>query len=127
MISFLEKKRAISIILTLIIALEIFYFSSLTGGSVSSGGISLLPLLYHFIVFFLFGFFLFVSIKGKENLKLKYLILVLVISVIYALLDEFHQTFIPGRDANFLDIATDTAGILSSICLYSYVQLKKIK
>jgi VanZ family protein len=33
------------------------------------------------------------------------------ISFVYACLDEYHQSFIPGRDADPLDIVADSVGI----------------
>ena len=49
----------------------------------------------------------------------------LLISIIYSLLDEFHQMFVPGRDANIIDILTDTIGIFSSAVIYSFISRKK--
>jgi VanZ family protein len=36
----------------------------------------------------------------------------LIASVVYAVLDELHQLFVPGRVADLFDIATDAAGAL---------------
>ena len=47
--------------------------------------------------------------------------MVILISMIYAASDEFHQTFIPGRDAGVMDFLTDSAGILLSVLIYSYM------
>jgi len=32
------------------------------------------------------------------------------LAVVYALSDEYHQTFVPGRNGNLLDVAVDGAG-----------------
>lgn len=34
-----------------------------------------------------------------------------LISVLYAISDEYHQSFVPGRDADPFDVAVDSAGI----------------
>lgn len=34
--------------------------------------------------------------------------------VIFAASDEFHQAFVPNRDASFYDVISDTAGILAA-------------
>ena len=39
----------------------------------------------------------------------------LVLSILYALSDEFHQSFVPGRTPSAWDIATDTAGALFAL------------
>ncbi len=115
MINWLEKNRIISLIITILIMIEIFYFSSLSFGKASKGS-SWIPILYHFSVFFLLNFFLFITIN--KNKKMKYLIIVPIISLIYALLDEFHQLFVPSRTSSIQDILIDTTGILLSTIIY---------
>ncbi len=119
MISYLEKHKAIPIILTILIAIEIFYFSSIisvpTGSSIK--GINLATT-YHIIVFFLFTFFLTASIKNKNKFKTKYLIIIFAISLAYAILDEIHQMFVPGRFASIKDVLIDLIGILFAILIY---------
>lgn len=34
----------------------------------------------------------------------------LLLTAVYAVSDEYHQTFIPGRDGNLLDVLIDTLG-----------------
>jgi VanZ family protein len=38
-----------------------------------------------------------------------------VISLLYAISDEYHQSFVPGRDADPVDVGVDGAGILAAI------------
>lgn len=42
----------------------------------------------------------------------KPLIWPIIISILYAILDEFHQSFVPGRNMALLDVCFDSAGIL---------------
>ena len=42
---------------------------------------------------------------------LKRILLGFVITVFFAALDEFHQTFVPGRSGNFTDVCIDSIGI----------------
>jgi VanZ family protein len=37
-------------------------------------------------------------------------VLAVVMALLYALSDEFHQSFVPGRDARVLDVGIDTLG-----------------
>lgn len=125
MISLLEKKRIIPILLTIIIALNIFFFSSIPGEYINNQ-LKPISVFYHFFIFFLLSFFLFISITGQKNLNLNSILIVILFCLFYAILDEFHQIFVTGRTADILDILTDLAGILTSIILYSIIKLKKI-
>ncbi len=121
MIGWLEKKRYAAIILTTLIAIEIFYFSSISGTFYQVGiGLTPIPTIYHLIVFFLFNFFLLLSIIGNKKIKINYIIIALSISIIYALSDEFHQIFIPFRYPSIQDILIDTIGIFVSTIIYFY-------
>ena len=35
----------------------------------------------------------------------------------YALVDEYHQTLVPGRDGNYYDVAVDVIGCLTGACI----------
>lgn len=48
--------------------------------------------------------------------------LALMLCVIYALLDEGHQVFVPGRTASLYDVALDSTGALFSRFLNAAVQ-----
>ena len=126
MINWLEKKRCATIILTLLIAIEIFYFSSISGTSYQVGiGLTPIPTIYHLTVFFLFNFFLLISIKGNKKIKISHIIISLGISIIYALSDEFHQIFVPFRYPSIQDILIDTIGIFLSTIFILYFNKKK--
>jgi len=119
MLNFLERWRIISFIFLILIAVEIFYISSLSFGP-GGGGIALIPLTYHFTVFFLFNTFLLATIKGQKKMKAKHLIIALLISFAYSILDEIHQSFIPGRVAGIKDVIVNNTGILLSTLVYLY-------
>jgi VanZ family protein len=121
MIKLLEKNKWLAITFTILIAIEIFYFSSISGGEPSpkAGGINL-TIIYHLIVFFLFNFFLLTSVIGKKEVKGKYLLIVLALSIVYSLSDEVHQLFVPFRVFDIQDILINNIGIFSSTILYLY-------
>tara|TARA_Y100000034_G_scaffold54708_1_gene66998 strand:- start:6752 stop:7129 length:378 start_codon:yes stop_codon:yes gene_type:complete len=124
MISWFEKYNKISWIITIIIAIIIFYISSITFDS-GSGGSNLNSIFYHITAFFFFALFLSISsIKGeKKNL----IFLVFIISIIYGILDESHQFFVPGRHFSISDILLDTAGIsLASLFYMISIKYRKI-
>ncbi len=126
MINWLEKKRYAAIIFTLLIALEIFHFSSISGTSYRIGtGLTFIPTTYHLAVFFLFNFFLLISIKGNKKIKISYILISLGASILYALSDEFHQIFVPFRYPSIQDILIDTIGIFLSTILILYLNKKR--
>ena len=112
MIKLLEEKRIFAIILTILMAIEIFYFSSIPGGKGPSGGLNL-STVYHFVAFFLLNFFLLTSVIGQKEIKIKHIVGILLISITYSILDEVHQLFVPGRVPDLFDILTASAGIFS--------------
>ncbi|SHJ93029.1 VanZ like family protein [Anaerobranca californiensis DSM 14826] len=72
----------------------------------------------HFTVYFILGIlitnaFTVTGIKGKKRL-----IYSLIFCVIYAITDEFHQTFVPGRSGQITDVLIDSFGSLAGIFTY---------
>jgi len=114
-----EKYNKISWTITILIALTIFYMSSLSFPQGSPGPeFTLKPIIYHFFAFFFLNLFLMISItKGKLKNK-KLILLAILLSIIYATLDEFHQYFVPGRTSTISDVLIDTWGILFSVIVY---------
>ena len=122
-ISWLTKNKTLSISITVLIAISIFLISSIPGTQVSGAAkISWLPFAYHFLAFFFFNFFLLISIN---NIKIKYLLSTIILSIIYAFLDEFHQLFVPMRSFSLNDILIDVAGILLSTIIYIWIRKSK--
>jgi len=120
MINELENHRKISLMITLLIALEIFYFSSISssqGSGISTFDISII---YHFVIFFLFTFFLFITIKGKKEIRIEHVIIVIFIS-------KIHQIFTPFRIPSTSDILINNTGILFSSFIYLYINYKNKK
>ena len=80
------------------------------------GTIVIKSIIYHFLIFFLLSGFLLISlIKGK---KTNLFLFGIIIVIIYAISDEIHQLFIPGRVFSIADILTDSAGILFAGLIY---------
>jgi len=53
-------------------------------------------------------------------MKAKHLIIVLLISFVYSISDEIHQSFVPGRVAGITDVIVNNTGILLSTLVYLY-------
>ncbi len=45
-----------------------------------------------------------------------------ILVLLYALTDEFHQTFIPGRNGTLVDVAIDMSGALTCLWLVHWRQ-----
>ena len=119
MIKFLERNREFAIIFLVLIALGIFFVSTIPGNNIDAGGFDL-SRAYHFIVFFLLNFFLLATLTGKNKIKTKHIFLSIIISIIYAVLDEIHQMFVPFRSPDIGDILIDSIGIFVSVIVYFY-------
>ncbi|MFC1646422.1 VanZ family protein [Candidatus Omnitrophota bacterium] len=71
----------------------------------------------HILEYLLFGFLLCRAIKvTKVNFSLrKVLISSLLLAILYAVSDEFHQMFVPGRFASLSDLLCDGIGAIIGI------------
>ena len=53
--------------------------------------------------------------RGRDALSRLALVTALVVSVLYAASDEYHQTFVPGRKGTPLDVGFDAVGALVAL------------
>lgn len=122
MISWFEKNREISFLITIIIAILIFYISSLTFPA--GGGTGYISYIYHFTAFSYLALFLLISlVRGKPS---NLIVLGIVLAVIYGISDEIHQYFVPGRYPSLKDILINSIGILiTSIAYVNYCRNSK--
>ena len=71
----------------------------------------------HFTIYTILGILL-MGTMTKTKLKIKWRVLItLGAGIIYAVLDEFHQSFSPGRTPKITDVYIDTLGILLGIVI----------
>jgi VanZ family protein len=66
----------------------------------------------HFSEYALLGYFLARGLGGRRAALSGF-----VLAVGYGLLDEFHQSFVPGRDPSALDLLADAAGAMAGSLL----------
>ena len=112
----------------------IFLFSSQPGEESSKISNDLIiRKLGHFSEYMTLGFFSFSYLSNLfiENNRIKDFkktgILSFLFSVIYASTDEFHQTFVVGRDGNIVDVLIDSSGSLVGILLSSILYFLVMK
>ena len=81
--------------------------------------------LAHFSIYLIggilaFGFF------DTYSLQKKYVIaFALMFRIVYAILDEFHQSFISGRSAQIRDVCIDTCGVITGEIISCFVKKHK--
>ncbi len=101
----------------------IFYFSSLKGTALPE-----LPQgfdkILHTGIYAVLAFLIFLSLKANGVRRYVFL-LSIVITTIYGISDEFHQLYVPGREASISDILADFIGASSGSYLASAASLKK--
>lgn len=147
-----RKTKIIRIILIVLIAincLTIFDFSSQNGKV--SGGISkkvtitllkaigkesednafivekVIRKIAHFSIYTLLGILLMCFAKTYEIPDKKRMLFCTLYVIIYASLDEFHQSFTPGRNPSVVDVFIDTLGALTGMTLILLINKVKEK
>lgn len=72
----------------------------------------------HFIIYLILGILVSNSImKSNVVIKRNCILLALLICILYAISDEVHQLFIPGRSGEIKDVLIDSIGALVGILL----------
>ncbi len=128
-IKIVSKKRFPYTWLTLAYAAVILIISSIPDLSAPELGFKNQDKLYHFIEYGVFSVFLFFSLlnSSRDFLKKNVLIISIFIGASFAVLDEIHQRFIPGRSADILDFAADFLGVaLIQLVFWVYYRKRTI-
>ena len=102
--------------LAILSTLLIIYMSSIPGKAIwSSGSLSeqIISNLAHIPAYALLTFLWLKSFAGTES-KNSIIVFSLILAglVLFAVSDEIHQSFVPGRTTSFMDIGLDLLGIL---------------
>ena len=66
--------------------------------------------IFHFIVYAALSSAIFGSIIKSKNNHKRALFISIFLAVLYGLSDEFHQSFVPGRECSLLDLLADFLG-----------------
>ncbi len=64
---------------------------------------------FHFAEYAVLGIIFYFNFKGGHSKIFRIFIALLILS--YPILDEWHQSFVPGRDSSIFDAMTDYLGI----------------
>jgi VanZ family protein len=80
--------------------------------------------LLHFGAYFGYGILMQIAVipnATKKNKKYQ-IFIVILLSALFAVSDEIHQSFVPGRDADLFDVLADLLGALTSLLLYRRIE-----
>ncbi|MFA5156002.1 MAG: VanZ family protein [Candidatus Omnitrophota bacterium] len=93
----------------------IFRLSAIPGSDIP-GLFPYQDVVFHFLEYAVFALLLSRAIKAywPQQKKMRRLLAVMALVLVYALSDEFHQLFVPNRTASLIDVIIDCAGGLSA-------------
>ena len=83
----------------------------------------------HFAVFAVLGFLTCAALRSCDLSSKRALPIASLIGCLYAVSDEIHQTFVPGRAGMVRDVILDTCGVVTgaaALCLIMWM-LKRLK
>ena len=81
--------------------------------------------LAHFGVYMILGFLLANGLRYNKKSRINAILLALLICILYAISDEIHQIFIPGRSGQVSDVLIDSLGGLVGIVLLDLLRRRK--
>ncbi|OIP93068.1 MAG: hypothetical protein COS57_03520 [Syntrophobacterales bacterium CG03_land_8_20_14_0_80_58_14] len=83
----------------------------------------------HFAEYYIFGWLLYRWLSSPDRVwgRQGVLLMTLLVGIGYAAGDEWHQSFVPGRDASFFDALFDAAGIAAAAATYPFILMKIIR
>ena len=81
----------------------------------------------HFIAYLILGILSMYAIDEEKNSKFTWFSKALLICILYAMSDEFHQLYVPGRSGEIKDVLLDSTGSLVGILGYFLVRFQAIK
>ncbi len=126
MFEYLERKK----ILLIYIPLAVYWTLLLVGTSLpadSVPGFGIGDKLLHFFAYFVLTVLLSLTLLMQNKyhfLKEKYILFSIIIASVYGLLDEIHQSYIPGRSNDILDWIADTLGAITAVLLLDFMMRK---
>lgn len=78
----------------------------------------------HFTEYFILSLLLLRAIRGENRgIRLAWALLAIAIVACYASLDEFHQSFVPGRTPAVTDVMIDTSGGIAAQAIAALVMM----
>lgn len=99
--------------------------SSIPGSGIPTPSVVPIDKIAHFTEYLVFATLLGRYLYFKKNRTvIATLLIVFIISVIYSILDELHQLYIPYRDCSYQDLIADIFGVLSGLVAFRFWAIK---
>lgn len=82
----------------------------------------------HMFLYFGLGILLHLAFRNSNNKTLKHYapVFAIVIGILYGITDEIHQSFVPGRSANILDLLANGIGVVIAQIIFWIAVFKSI-
>ena len=87
---------------------------------------SIIRKLAHFSIYTIGGFLIMNYQYGTNKKEYRKILYSIIFGGSYAITDEIHQVFVPGRSGNIIDVGIDTLGVITGVLIY-FVLRKIIK
>jgi VanZ family protein len=79
----------------------------------------------HFFAYLILGILVVNGLRSSGMVGIKSIGLGILICVLYAISDEVHQLFVPGRGGQVKDVLIDSAGSITGIIVYKMINKNK--
>ncbi|MBN1526517.1 MAG: VanZ family protein [Candidatus Omnitrophica bacterium] len=103
----------------------IYLFSSMPGSKLPKVDIPNIDKIVHFLEYFIFSLLLMRAlVNSTKSFNLTALIILsIMITSLYGISDEWHQSFVAGRMSDLYDYLTDSIGSITGAFLYMYMHV----
>jgi VanZ family protein len=74
----------------------------------------------HFLEYYVFGYILLraIIILKRQDRSRYASFIVIAVGILYSISDEWHQSFVPGRDPSITDVMFDGLGIITAVLTF---------
>lgn len=80
----------------------------------------------HLIEYFCLGILVINVLKDYHKINIWMVLICIVFCMLYALSDEIHQIYVPGRSCEYRDVLIDSVGSMIGIGIYYYLRRQLI-
>jgi VanZ family protein len=86
---------------------------------------SMTAVLGHLAVYAILAALLYWAVESLALSGARRLFIAFAVAVCYGISDEWHQSFVPGRDPSMLDVGVDAVGALAALAIISLLTISR--